>query len=386
MHYSNFNGLYTSSPHNYFQPSTLNEMVHNVEESTVPTRIVGSVHTFNDISMTTNSGTIIDTSSLNKIISINQSSKTVTVQSGIKLGDLLEHLQVYGLTLPVVTATDQVSIAGAISTGAHGSNVLNGSMSSMVLHADIIAYDGKYWSISSSNDLPAFRCSLGCLGAIYSVTLRCTDLFSIKQSKLKAIWSDIAPNLDAILERYPYTQINVNQFSYPIDCTVELREKIPYNENLGAGYRVLTGNVDSWYIEIELAFPYEIISTAVKAISSFHIKYKSDRNLYSRSQLLVRFSSADNTLISMASGRKTVYISSFFGNEYDPHDIDEFMQLLSDTMVEKYGGRPHYGKEHHLSRSQMVKLYGNKYDEFLKIKNRYDPVGKFSNDYIMRIT
>lgn len=384
MSYSNFNKLYISEPHNYFQPSSLEELIDDIRRGVKPVRIVGSIHTFNDISMTSNDGTIINTSKLN-IINVNENNKTVTVECGTKLRDLLDVLEQYNLTLPVVTATNNISIVGGISTGSHGSNILNGSMSSLVLSAELITENGSYKYIEN-NDINAIRCSLGCLGAIYSVTLKCVDLFSIIGTVLRDHWQNIAQELEMILQKYPYTDINIDQFSNNLYSVVNLRKKVPYDPKLGPGYNTaLTGNVTSWYIEIELAFPLQIINTAIKAVCRFHQKYKDIHNIYTSSPLLIRFSSSDNTLISMASGRETVYISTFFGNEYEPKIVNEFMSTLSDEMVNNYGARPHYGKQHNLSKDQMYKLYGDRYNDFLKIKGKYDPDNKFSNEYIRRI-
>ena len=428
--YSNFNGLYNASPQKYFQPETLEEFINFVKKSS-KLRVIGGIHTFNDISIPDNDGQMIDTKYLNNVIDIDSHNKTVTTQSGIKLKKLLKILDDNNLTLPVMTATYNISIAGGISTGAHGSNILNGSLSSLVKSLEIITAEGDYKKIKENKDkenkdkenkdkenkdkenkdkenkdkenkdkenkdkenkenkdnmdIDAFRCGLGCLGAIYSVTLQCVDQFSIKETIINSTWSKFSQNIDKFLHKYPYTEINTDQFSKNLNSMIYLREKIPYNKKYGRGHKVLTGNVDSWYIEIELAFPFEIANTALKAVSKFHQQYKKKYNVYSPSFLFVRFSSADNTLISMASGRKTIYISSFFGKEYEPEIVNKFMQKLSDKMVDTYAARPHYGKQNHLNKERMAKLYGNKYFKFVEIKNKYDPKGKFSNNYIKRI-
>src|SRR5437868_4570549 len=123
--YKNFNKLYTSTPLNYFHPSSLNELIRDIKRSTAPIRIIGGIHTFNDISMTSARGTIIDMGKLNNILDTDQDNKTVTVQSGCKLSKLLSHLETQGLSLPVMTATTNISIAGGFFTGAYGSNILN---------------------------------------------------------------------------------------------------------------------------------------------------------------------------------------------------------------------------------------------------------------------
>lgn len=382
--YSNFNGLYTSVPHYYLEPQNLPDLIDCVSISTTPTRIIGSVHTFNDLSMTNRSGTIIDTGYLNNVLSIDYNTYRVTVEAGTKLDKLLYILEKYGLTLPVVIATNQVSIGGAISTGAHGSNYLHGSMSSLVKEVNVVTADGTYHLVDSGTELAALSCSLGSIGAIYSVVLQAVELFSIEESNITVPWHQISNNLDQMLNEYQFTEINVYQFSDNLDCDVSLKRKVPYNPHLGPGYKQLTTHNTSWYIEIELAFPFEIANTAVQAVASFHRDYRLKYGIYSRSELFVRFSDADPTLISMASGRKTIYISTFFGHEYEPNVVYEFMARLSDKMI-SYKARPHYGKQNNLSPEQMSYLYGNNYYEFNIIRIKADPYGKFSNNYIKRL-
>jgi FAD/FMN-containing dehydrogenase len=387
MSYMNFNELYTIKPKNYFVASTLKELNENMENSSKPVRIIGGVHVFNDLSMTDKKGTIIDTKKLNDVLNVNTNDKIVTVQSGTTLKKLLKHLEKYNLSLPVMTATNAISIAGGISTGAHGSNILNGSLSSLVTSIGLITNEGMYKYIDNTNEeeLKAVKCSLGCLGAIYSISLKCVDMFSIKETVYNDYWNNIYSGLDILLTKYPYTQIDLDQFSDNLLSTVTLRQKVPYDSQLGPGYKVLTSYVSSWYIEIELAFPYYIVDKAVKAICKFHINYKETNNIFSESQLLIRFSGEDDTLISMASGRKTVYISSFFEKEYEPKLIYKFMHDLSDKMVNEYKARPHYGKQNNLSKEQMKLLYGKNYDTFAKIHKKYDATDTFSNEYIKRI-
>lgn len=126
--YSNFNGQYHKLIRKYFEPKTLEEFINDVKKSS-KLRVVGGIHTFNDISIPDNNGQLIDTKYLNNVLEINVHDKTVTTQPGIKLKKLLKILDENNLTLPVMTATYNISIVGGISTGAHGSNILNGSLS-----------------------------------------------------------------------------------------------------------------------------------------------------------------------------------------------------------------------------------------------------------------
>jgi len=86
----------------------------------------------------------------------------------------------------------------------------------------------------------------------------------------------------------------------------------------------------------------------------------------------------------MASDRKTIFISTFFGKSIDSNYAINVLKKMSDFLVQK-GGRPHYGKIHNLNKQKMIQIYGNNYYDFIKIKNKLDPFENFSNNYIKKL-
>lgn len=377
--YSNFNGLETVKPKKILFPKTIMQLSDFIKNNS-KIRIVGGIHTFNDISLTHD--TLINMKKLNNVINIDSKNLTVTVEAGIKLKKLLEILDTHQLALDTMPAVNNVSIAGAISTGAHGSNFETGSFCSLVKELTLIIHDGQILHIDKN--INYFSCSLGCLGAIYSIKLQCVEQYSIVEEQIKTEWSEITKYLNEILKQYPLTDVNVNQHSDNLTSMLTLRKKVPYDRKLGNGHKKLTSNIKAWYIEIELAFPIEHAFVAVEKIALFHKKYKKKYKIWTDSDLYIRFNRADESILSMASGRDTIYVSSFFGKEYDANIVYTFMKKLSDTMVKKYNARPHYGKQNNLNIDQMKLLYPN-YDVFLSIKNELDPNKKFSNNYINRL-
>jgi FAD/FMN-containing dehydrogenase len=377
--YSNFNGLEISYPKKILYPTTKAQLTNYIKNNK-KIRVVGSKHTFNDISLTNE--TLINMEKLNNVINIDLNSQTVTVEAGIKLEKLLSILDNNGLTLNTMPVINQDSIAGAISTGSHGSNFDEGSISGLVKEMTLVLADGK--SVLINRDLDLFNCSLGCLSAIYSLKLQCTKQYSIIETEVVEEWSKISKNLKNILEEYELTDMRVDQHSKNLLTNVTLAKKVPYDGRRGPGYTKLSSSSASWYIEIELSFPLSIAFLAVKAVAEFHKEYKKRYNVFTNSKLYIRFNKADDSILSMASHRDTIYVSTFFGKQYDANVVYEFMRRLSDEMVIKYNARPHYGKQHNLNKKQMKKLYPG-YDTFLMLKNRLDPNKKFSNDYINRL-
>ena len=57
----------------------------------------------------------------------------VTVQAGIRLYELIEKLEQYGLSFSDLGSIAEQSIAGAIATGTHGSGIKYGGLANHVI-------------------------------------------------------------------------------------------------------------------------------------------------------------------------------------------------------------------------------------------------------------
>ena len=107
-----------------------------------------------------------------------------TVGAGCQVKRLLKELNRGGATLHSLGLIDVQTIAGAISTGTHGSG--RHSMSHYVEEIRLARYDestGKAFidEISAGDELLAARCSLGSLGIILSVKLRCRAQYNVQE-------------------------------------------------------------------------------------------------------------------------------------------------------------------------------------------------------------
>jgi FAD-dependent oxidoreductase len=147
---------------------------------------VGS-HTFNRFACPGgNAGVLINTRDYNSRIMVNKRFMTVTVDAGVQLKDLIKRLAAEGLTLPHSTYWDAVSMAGVVSTAAHGSGLWGkGSgvfeyVVAMSLVVPAPPYEGYAKLVrlrQKDQDLKAARISLGVLGAISRITFAVERMF-----------------------------------------------------------------------------------------------------------------------------------------------------------------------------------------------------------------
>jgi hypothetical protein len=116
----------------------------------------------------------------------NGHSPSAWVGAGCQIKRLVSELQRRKQwTLPSVGFITEQTIAGAISTGTHGSG--KHSLSHYVMSVRIAKYDAASGQaviveVSDGAALQASRCSLGCLGVILSVQMQCRDAYSVEES------------------------------------------------------------------------------------------------------------------------------------------------------------------------------------------------------------
>ncbi|MGV9709674.1 FAD-binding protein [Gordonia sp. NPDC003424] len=89
-------------------------------------------------------GLTIDMTPVNRIRSIDADAATVDVDAGVSLNDLMIAALPYGLWVPVLPGTRQVTVGGAIAHDIHGKNHHSqGSFGNHVLEMDLLVADGR---------------------------------------------------------------------------------------------------------------------------------------------------------------------------------------------------------------------------------------------------
>ena len=98
----------------------------------------------------------------------------------------------------------------------------------------------------------------------------------------------------------------------------------------------------------------------------------------------VRFSAPDDAWLSPASGRMTCYIGMLVARPFGRDVPYEAYFRQIETLMSHFSGRPHWGKLHYRTASDLQPLYP-KWDAFQKVRRNLDPNGLFMNDYLERV-
>ena len=144
-------------------------------------RVVGSRHSFNDIADTT--GTHLSLERLNRVLSLDTAKSQVTVEGGIRYGEIGPYLHERGYALHNTASLPHISIAGACATATHGSGAL-GNLAIAVAAMEFIDGKGDLVTLSRDRHGDTFAgavVNLGVLGVVTKLTLDLQPAFHIRQ-------------------------------------------------------------------------------------------------------------------------------------------------------------------------------------------------------------
>jgi FAD/FMN-containing dehydrogenase len=147
-------------------------------------------------------------------------------------------------------------------------------------------------------------------------------------------------------------------------------------EYVNASYKIFSSKRIVRFYEME----YSIRRDAVKEALERVMKLVDDEGLLLNFPVEVRFTASDNVSLSTSFGRDSAYIAVhvFKGMHYEP-----YFKAVEKIMMD-YDGRPHWGKIHFQSAESLSRLYPE-YQRFIEVRNRLDPEGVFTNDYLRRV-
>lgn len=405
-------------------PTSLEELRRIVEKARgehAKMRVAGSLHSLNLLCAT--SGIQIHTDKLCRVLVIDKTQRTVKVESGIKIKKLLEMLAKENLTLPNQGYIVEQSVAGAIATATHGSGK-TGTFSSFIQEIELLDANGRLHQLTPNTDPHLFSAAvvnLGCLGIVYSVTLKCIPLEKLHLTKAVAKLATLA-SLPDLLTKYDYFQFILNPYSddvliwhyqktkenihhrwlfklnwllikllavisfdflkppyWLMPLNIKIYMKIsPFKSCVDYSYQLLSPADEGHYIEEEIAIPLNHLEKALTVTRNLVDRY-SQKKIRPVAVILVRFANPDEFgYLSPALRRDTAYISLIAISKSGYRELFKEFEIS----LYQFEGRPHWGKAHSLTKERIESLYGDNYARFKEARRELDPEGLFANEYI----
>lgn len=158
---------------------------------------MGTRHSFNDVADTT--GDAVSMERMARVLSADGDS--VTVEAGIKYGDLAEALLPLGRTLANFASLPHISVAGSVATATHGSGVRNGNLATAVRALEIVRADGSLVRLKRGDaGFDGAVVGLGALGVTTSLTLDTVPAFDVAQTVYEGLpWKSLETEFDDLL-------------------------------------------------------------------------------------------------------------------------------------------------------------------------------------------
>jgi alditol oxidase len=192
----NWAGNATYSTDRVLAPRTIAEAQEMVAQADL-LRPLGTRHSFSRVADT--SGVLLSTEHLDQIVEVGP--RAVTVEAGIRYGDLGSTLAQHGLAVANYASLPHISVGGAVATATHGSGARNQSLAASVAALDLVCADGSLVRLARTDqDFDGAVVALGTLGLVVRVTLDVVPEFELRQHVFEGLpWATVEANLHEVL-------------------------------------------------------------------------------------------------------------------------------------------------------------------------------------------
>lgn len=414
-----------SRPIKTFYPASIADVISIVKEASTQNktvRVVGAGHSFTSLVQTDD--WLVSLDQLTGIDKWNEEEETVTVFAGTRLFDLGEQLGKRGYSQENLGDINVQSIAGAISTGTHGTGIKFGNVSSQVTEIVLVTASGDVLTISEKENPTYFKASLvslGSLGIIVKVTLKIIKSPVYEFNSYKLEYSKLVEQLDELIQSNRHFEFYMFPYSDLLQVkTMNITDKHPQRTAFYNFKNLILENY-LFYLISELCrlFPKTskffsrmsakavgVSTIAAKSYQLFatprlvrfreieyciplsHLKevLQEIRETMEKNEYAVHFPiecrtvKADDIWLSPSYERESAYIAihMYKGMPYESYFRD------MEQIMRKYEGRPHWGKMHRLRTEELHSLYPM-LQEFLNVREKLDPEGVFLNPYLKEL-
>ena len=425
--WANWAGDQSCRPARILRPQSRDELAEAVAAAAArgeKVRVAASGHSFTEVALT--EGTMLRLEALSGVQDSDRGSGLVRVGGGTVLAELNEQLAGLGLAMENLGDIDRQTIAGAISTGTHGTGARLRNISAQVEGLELVLGDGRVRHLNAATDpelMRAARVGVGALGAISAVTLRCVPAFTLLRVDAPHPREEVLDSFDERAEAHDHFEL----FSFPYSNLALVLERNRSEEPprpRGRAAAYLNDVVlENWALEA-LSATGKAVPRLIPALSRLAGRLASGSRTSDRSDRVfanerrvrftemeyalprehgpeaarrvvewvranrypvffpieMRVSAGDDAFLSPAHERDTAYIAvhQYRGMEWRPY-FEAVEAIMND-----YNGRPHWGKRHFQTAATLAERYPA-WAEFQRARDTLDPGRIFTNEYTQRV-
>ncbi len=390
------------------------EQVQDYVKKESKLKVLGTRHCFNNIADSKDG--FLSLKPMDKVIALDPAKHTVTVGAGITYGQLCPYLDSKGFALHNLASLPDISVAGACSTATHGSGEKNGNLATAASGLEMVTASGDVVNLSRERDrgtFPGAVVGLGALGVITKVTLDIQPTFLMRQYVYENLpLIQLKDHFDAI-ESSGYSvslftdwqkqRINEVWIKSRVEegqafhatpeffgATLATRNLHPIAELSAENCTEQMGVPGPWYerlphfrmgftpsagkeLQSEYFVPRQHAVEAILAVERLRDQV-SPHLLISE----IRAIAADELWLSPCYEQPCVTIH--FTWKQDWPAVRKLLPVIEKELV-PFRARPHWGKLFTTSPAELKDIY-NKMPEFVELGKKYDPQGKFRNEYL----
>jgi hypothetical protein len=239
VEWSNWSGQEKSYPDVVVHPGDTAAVVAAVERARsarTTVKMVGTGHSFTGIG--TPGRTMLRPERMSGIVAVDRDAMTATALAGTPLHVLNTELERLGLSLHNMGDIADQTLAGAISTGTHGTGGVAAGLSAQVAGLELVTGTGEVLTATPDDNadvLELARIGLGALGVLTTITFRVEPLFLLEAHEQPMTWDHALGSFDELasthhhvdLYWFPHTDRVVAKQNDRLDAPLEEAEPLP---------------------------------------------------------------------------------------------------------------------------------------------------------------
>ncbi|MCY1504990.1 L-gulono-1,4-lactone dehydrogenase [compost metagenome] len=382
-------------------PASEDELCSMIRDATrkgLNVRVAGSGHSFTPVALT--NGLHMTLANMKGVRHIDHDKRRVTAAAGTTINELVRVLKAEGLSMVNQGDIDSQALAGALTTGTHGTGLTLGNLASSIVGMKLIQPNGEIISVDESTPdmLLAARVSLGVLGAISEITLQVTDSFNLHERIWREDFESVMEKHDELAKKHrhfsffwcPYEQ---SRHCYCLPDTsatsktgrttdvcevkvMDITDRLPYEgafEKVAYSSDVYPIEYIPNFHELEYAVPIAHGKDALRAVRKLMLEDFPEA-IY---PIEYRFTAGDGAWMSpfFEQDSVTISVSGEPGTDYW-----DYLRGV-DKILRSYGARPHWGKMHFLTGDDVTAIYPRAND-FRNLRRQLDPEGFYLNEHL----
>lgn len=418
----NWSGLESALPTRQVAPQSAEE-ISAIVQAGEPVKMAGTGHSFTGIAVPV--GVQLLPSGLTGIIDVDREAMTVTAYAGTQLKLLNSALEHLGLSLHNMGDIAEQTLAGAISTGTHGTGGRTAGLAAQVAAFTLVDGTGTLHDTREEPELLDLgRVGLGALGILVTITFRVQELFGLRAEERPMSWSEFTSAYDELVAGADH--VDAYWFPHTERVLAKLNTRIPLSaaaplprwrswldddflQNTAFGVltaganrvpavvpamnrmsaRLLSartyGDVAHKVFTAERRVVFREMEYAVPRADGIAVLEECRRVLERSGEHVsfpveIRNAPADDVPMSTAFERDSFYLAFHTHRDW-PHQ--RYFSLM-EPLLRAAGGRPHWGKLHSLTRADLEPSY-RRLAEFVDLRDRLDPQRLFANPYLDRV-